>query len=140
MSVFDYTSSSVEEFRARQARTRLYCTECESSVSFFLREKGVGLGSVFDCTSSSVEEFRARQARTRLDCNECESSVSFYKRVRTLAVGEESTFWRGRTPVGESAPLWGRARPFGGGCAPLGEGVRLPLHPTTRPLKNSSNG
>ena len=28
MSVYDYTSSSVEEFRARQARTRLYCTEC----------------------------------------------------------------------------------------------------------------
>jgi hypothetical protein len=45
----------------------------------------------------------------------CESSVSFYKRVRTLAVGEESTFWRGRAPVGESAPLWGRARPSGKG-------------------------
>jgi hypothetical protein len=25
--------------------------------------------------------------------------------------------------VGESAPLWGRARPFGGGRAPLGEGM-----------------
>jgi hypothetical protein len=30
--------TSVEEFRARQARTRLYYTECESTVSFFLRE------------------------------------------------------------------------------------------------------
>jgi hypothetical protein len=30
MSVFNCTCSSVEEFRARQARTRLYCTECES--------------------------------------------------------------------------------------------------------------
>jgi hypothetical protein len=30
---------------------------------------------------------------------------------------------RGRAPVGESAPLWGRARPFGGGRAPLGEGM-----------------
>ena len=53
----------------------------------------------------------------------CESWVSFYKRVRTLAVGEESTFWRGRAPVGESAPLWGRARPFGGGPAPVGKGM-----------------
>ena len=53
----------------------------------------------------------------------CESSVSFYKWVRTLAVGEGSTLWRGRAPVGESAPLWGRARPFGGGRAPLGEGM-----------------
>ncbi len=44
MSVFNCTTSSVDEFRARQARTRLYYTECESSVSFFLREKGVGLG------------------------------------------------------------------------------------------------
>ncbi len=55
----------------------------------------------------------------------CESSVSFYKRIRTLAVGEESTLWRGRAPLGESAPLWGRARPFGGGHAPLGEGAPL---------------
>ncbi len=54
---------------------------CESSVSFFLREKGVRLGlvvegeggrlglalvmSVYEYTSPSVAEFRARQARTR---------------------------------------------------------------------------
>ncbi len=44
MSVFNCTTSSVEEFQARQAKTRLFCTEYESSVSFFLREKGVGLG------------------------------------------------------------------------------------------------
>ncbi len=88
MSVFDYTSSSVEELRARQARTRLYCTECESSVSFFLREKGVGLGSVFICTSSSVEELRARQARTRLYCTECESSVSFFLREKGVGLGQ----------------------------------------------------
>jgi hypothetical protein len=53
----------------------------------------------------------------------CESSVSFYKWVQTLAIGERSTLWRGRAPVGETAPLWGRARPFGGGLAPLGEGM-----------------
>ncbi len=49
----------------------------------------------------------------------CESSVSFYKLVRILTVGEESTFWRGRAPLVESAPLWERAHPFGGGRAPL---------------------
>ncbi len=30
---------SVEEFRARQARTRLYYTECESSVASFHRRR-----------------------------------------------------------------------------------------------------
>ena len=35
MSVYDYTSPSVEEFRARQAMTRLYYNECESSVASF---------------------------------------------------------------------------------------------------------
>jgi hypothetical protein len=39
---------------------------CESSVSFFSLEKGVGLGSVYGYTPSSVEEFRARQARISL--------------------------------------------------------------------------
>ncbi len=34
--------TSVEEFRARQARTRLYYTECESSVTSF-HGKGSGL-------------------------------------------------------------------------------------------------
>ena len=42
MSVYDYTSPSVAEFRARQARTRLYYTACESSVASFHR-KGSGL-------------------------------------------------------------------------------------------------
>ena len=90
---------------------------CESSVSFFLREKGVGLGSVYDYTSSSVEEFRARQARTRLYCAECVSPWS----VSTSGSG----LWLlgKRAPFGEGAPLWGRARPFGGGRAPLGEGM-----------------
>ncbi len=117
MSVYDYTSPSVEEFRARQARTRLYCTVCESLVSFFLREKGAGLGSVYFYTSSSVEEFRARQARTRLYCAECVSP-------RSVSTGG-SGFWLlgKRAPFGEGAPLWGRARPFGGGRAPLGEGA-----------------
>jgi hypothetical protein len=60
---------------------------CESSVNFFLREKGERLGlvvegederlglalvmSVCDYTSPSVEEFRARQARIRLYCAGC---------------------------------------------------------------------
>ncbi len=99
------------------------------SVSFF-GKKGVGLGSVYDYTSPSVEEFLARQARTRLYCTVCESSVSFYKLVRTLAVGEESTLWRGRAPVGESAPLCGRARPCGKGHVHfdlVGEKGRAPL-------------
>ncbi len=53
----------------------------------------------------------------------CESLVSFYKLVWILAVGDGSPFWRGRAPLGESAPLWERACPCEGGRAPLGEGM-----------------
>jgi hypothetical protein len=121
MSVYDYTSPSVEEFRARQARTRLYCTVCVSpqSVSFF-GGKGRGLGSVYDYTSSSVEEFRARQARTRLFCAECVSQ--FLQADPDFGCwGREHLLERARpcggerAPMGEGAPLWGRARPSGRG-------------------------
>jgi hypothetical protein len=43
MSVYDYTSPSVEEFRARLARTRLYCTVCVVLGQFLSSGKGSGL-------------------------------------------------------------------------------------------------
>ncbi len=99
---------------------------------FFLREGGERLGlvvegedeclglalviSVYDCTSPSVEEFRARQARTRLYwvCVSPRSGSTSGSGLWLLGKG---------APYGEGAPLWGRARPCGGGRAPVGEGM-----------------
>ncbi len=53
LSIFNCTTvSTVEEFRARQARTRLYYTESESSVASF-HGKGSGHRGVFNCTTVS---------------------------------------------------------------------------------------
>ncbi len=130
MSVYDYTSPSVAEFRVRQAMTRRYWV-CVSprSISFFGRGASLGLVvegedgrlglvlvmSVYDYTSPSVAEFQARQARTR----------RYWVCVSPRSV---STSWSGLwlfLTVWQwgREPLLERARPFGRGGAPFWKGM-----------------
>ncbi len=103
MSVYDYTSPSVEEFRARQASTRLYWV-CVSPQSVSTSWSGVwllGKGAPFG------------------------KEAPLWGRARP--------FGKGRAPLGEGAPFWERAcsfwlggweraRPFCRGPASLGKG------------------
>ncbi len=90
---------SVEEFRARQARTRLYYTACESSVASF-QGKGVGLGeeSTFRREHALLRE-RALLRKGARPFNE--RGAPFWERHVHLDLVAE-----------EGAPFLKRARPF----------------------------